>query len=73
MLGHFLVRLEGETPPQFVDCFNGGMILREHDCEQFITASGLEFDPKLLEKNATPTMLARMVRIWVKYFVVCCR
>jgi regulator of sirC expression with transglutaminase-like and TPR domain len=62
MPGHFLVRLEGETPPQFVDCFNGGTILREQDCEQFITASGLEYDPKLLEKSSTPTMLARMLR-----------
>jgi len=62
MPGHFLVKLEGETPAQFVDCFNGGTILREEDCEQFITASGLEYDPTLLEKSSTPTMLARMLR-----------
>jgi regulator of sirC expression with transglutaminase-like and TPR domain len=62
MPGHFLVRLEGETPVQFVDCFNGGTILREQDCKQFITASGLEYDPTLLEKNSTPTILARMLR-----------
>ena len=62
MPGHFLVKLEGETPPQFVDCFNDGTILREQDCEQFITASGLEYDPKFLEKSSTPTMLARMLR-----------
>jgi regulator of sirC expression with transglutaminase-like and TPR domain len=62
MPGHFLVRLEGEAPPQFVDCFNGGTILREQDCEQFITASGLAYDPQLLEKSSTPTMLARMLR-----------
>jgi len=62
MPGHFLVKLEGETPPQFVDCFNGGTILREQDCEQFITASGLQYDPKFLEKSSTPTMLARMLR-----------
>jgi regulator of sirC expression with transglutaminase-like and TPR domain len=62
MPGHFLVKLEGETPPQFIDCFNGGTMLREQDCEQFITASGLEYDPKLLEKSSTPTILARMLR-----------
>jgi regulator of sirC expression with transglutaminase-like and TPR domain len=62
MPGHFLVKLESETPPQFVDCFNGGTILREQDCQQFITASGLAYDPQLLEKSSTPTMLARMLR-----------
>ena len=62
MPGHFLVKLEGETPPQFVDCFNGGTILREQDCEQFITASGLDYYPQLLEQSSTPTILARMLR-----------
>ena len=62
MPGHFLVRIEGETPAQFVDCFNGGTILQEKDCEQFITASGLDYDPRFLEKSSTPTMLARMLR-----------
>ena len=62
MPGHFLVKLEGETPAQFVDCFNGGTILREQDCEQFITASGLDYDPQFLEKSSTPTILARMLR-----------
>jgi regulator of sirC expression with transglutaminase-like and TPR domain len=62
MPGHFLVKLEDETPAQFVDCFNGGTILREQDCEQFITASGLDYDPILLERSSTPTMLARMLR-----------
>jgi regulator of sirC expression with transglutaminase-like and TPR domain len=62
MPGHFLVKVEGETPAQFIDCFNGGTILREQDCEQFITASGLAYDKQLLEKSSTPTMLARMLR-----------
>jgi len=62
MPGHFLVKLEGETPAQFVDCFNGGTILREEDCEQFITASGLDYDPKFLEKTSIPTILSRMLR-----------
>jgi regulator of sirC expression with transglutaminase-like and TPR domain len=62
MPGHFLVKLEGETPPQFVDCFNDGTILREQDCKQFITASGLKYDQNFLEKSSTPTMLARMLR-----------
>ncbi len=62
MPGHFLVKLEEETPPQFVDCFNGGTILREQDCEKFITASGLAYDQKFLEKSSTPTILARLLR-----------
>ncbi len=62
MPGHFLVKLEGETPAQFVDCFNGGTILSEKDCEQFITASGMAYDPQFLEKSSTPSMLARMLR-----------
>jgi len=62
MPGHFLVKLEGETPAQFVDCFNGGTILREEDCEQFITASGLAFQPQFLEGSSTPIILARMLR-----------
>jgi len=49
---HFLVKLEGETPEQYVDCFNGGTHIREKDCEQFITASGLDYDPQLLEKSS---------------------
>ncbi len=62
MPGHFLVKIEEETPAQFVDCFNGGTILQEKDCEQFITASGLDYNPTLLEKSSTPTILARMLR-----------
>ena len=61
MPGHFLTKIEGETPAQFVDCFNGGTLLREQDCERFITASGWAYDPKVLEKCSTPTILARML------------
>ena len=62
MPGHFLVKIEGESTPQFVDCFNGGAFLREQDCEQFITASGLDYDPQFLEKSPTRLILARMLR-----------
>ena len=62
MPGHFLVKLEGEPPPQYVDCFNGGAFLRKEDCEQFITASGLEYSPLFLEKSPTRLILARMLR-----------
>jgi hypothetical protein len=47
---HFLVKLEGETPEQFVHCFNGGTVIQRQDGEQFITASGLDYDPNLLGK-----------------------
>jgi regulator of sirC expression with transglutaminase-like and TPR domain len=62
MPGHFLVKIEGEPPPQFVDCFNGGALLREQDCEQFIRASGLDYDPQFLEKSPTRLILTRMLR-----------
>ena len=62
MPGHFLVKIEGEPIPQFVDCFNGGAFLREQDCEQFITASGLDYSPEFLEKSPTRLILARMLR-----------
>ena len=62
MPGHFLVKIEGETPTQFIDCFNGGTILREQDCERFISASGLVYAAKMLHKSSTPTILARMLK-----------
>ncbi len=62
MPGHFLVMLEGESPPQFVDCFNGGTILQKQDCEKFLAASGLAFQPKMLEKSTTRNILLRMLR-----------
>jgi regulator of sirC expression with transglutaminase-like and TPR domain len=62
MPGHFLVKIEGEIPPQFVDCFNGGALLREKDCEQFLTASGLDYNPQFLQKSPTRLILARMLR-----------
>jgi regulator of sirC expression with transglutaminase-like and TPR domain len=62
MPGHFLVKIEGKSPSQFVDCFNGGTFLREQDCEQFITASGLDYNPQFLEKSPTRLILARMLR-----------
>jgi regulator of sirC expression with transglutaminase-like and TPR domain len=62
MPGHFLVKIEGEPPPQFVDCFNGGAFLREQDCEQFIKATGFDYYPQFLEKSPTKQILARMLR-----------
>ncbi len=62
MPGHFLVKIEGEASPQYVDCFNGGAFLTEQDCKQFITASGLDFYPQFLEKSPTKLILARMLR-----------
>ncbi len=60
--GHFLVKVEGESPAQFVDCFNGGTVLREQDCEQYITASGFDYHPQFLEKISTKQILTRMLR-----------
>lgn len=62
MPGHFVVRIEGVTPPLFVDTFNGGAFLKEYDCRKFIEAAGLEFHPHYLERTATPAILSRMLR-----------
>ena len=62
MPGHFLVKIEGSTPPQYVDCFNGGAFLQEEDCQQFLTASGIDFQPQYLEKSPVKGILARMLR-----------
>ncbi len=62
MPGHFLVKVEGTTPAQYVDCFNGGALLQEADCQQFITASGIDFQPQFLEKSPVKLILARMLR-----------
>lgn len=62
MPGHFLVRIEGVTPPLFVDAFNGGAFRKEQDCRQFIEAAGLDFHPRYLEKSSTAAILSRMLR-----------
>ena len=67
MPGHFLVKIEGETPAQFVDCFNGGTILREEDCEQFITASGINLRPKIPGEDLNPDHLSAHAQKSVEY------
>ena len=62
MPGHFLVKIEGESPVQFVDCFNGGTVLLEQDCQKFLTASGIDYQPHFLEKSSTKQILTRMLR-----------
>ncbi len=62
MPGHFLVKIEGSTPIQFVDCFNGGGFLQQEDCQQFLTASGIDFNPQHLEKSSVKGILVRMLR-----------
>ena len=62
MPGHFLVRLLEVEPPQYVDAFNGGALLKEQDCRQFIEAAGLDFHPQYLENSAPHAILSRMLR-----------
>jgi regulator of sirC expression with transglutaminase-like and TPR domain len=62
MPGHFLVRIQGTAPPLFLDGFNGGAMLKEEHCRQFIASAGLEFHQHYLEASPPQAILARMLR-----------
>ena len=62
MPGHFMVRAATSSPFLFVDCFNGGTVLSEKDCEKFLKESGFGFEPHFLEQTANNLILARMLR-----------
>ena len=62
MPGHFMVRVATSSTFLFVDCFNGGTILGEKDCERFLKESGFGFEPQFLEETSNNLILARMLR-----------
>ena len=62
MPGHFMVRVATSPPYLFVDCFNGGTVLGEKDCEKFLKESGFGFKPHFLEQTSNNLILARMLR-----------
>ncbi len=60
MPGHFIVRLQAE--PVFIDCFNQGVILSQHDCAKFLQDYGVDFDSHYLDPIPNEQILARMLR-----------
>ena len=62
MPGHFVVKVDAPPPYLFVDCFNGGIFLREQDCETFLKESGFGVQPHYLQESSNEMILARMLR-----------
>ena len=62
MPGHFMVRIGTSPTFLFVDCFNGGTVLGEKDCENFLKESGFGFERHFLEPTSNNLILARMLR-----------
>lgn len=62
MPGHFLVKYESERYKIFVDCFNGGALLTEKNCQRFLTEAGYGFDEKYLQQSPVRAILSRMTK-----------
>lgn len=62
MPGHFLVKFEAERYKMFVDCFNGGALLTEKDCQRFLMQAGYGFEDRYLEQSPTRAILIRMLK-----------
>lgn len=62
MPGHFLVKYESERYKIFVDCFNGGALLTEKNCQRFLTEAGYGFDEKFLQHSPVRAILSRMLK-----------
>jgi len=62
MPGHFLVKYESDRYKIFVDCFNGGALLTEKNCQRFLTEAGYGFDEKYLQHSPVRAILSRMIK-----------
>jgi regulator of sirC expression with transglutaminase-like and TPR domain len=62
MPGHFLVKYESDRYKIFVDCFNGGALLTEKNCQRFLTEAGYGFDERYLQHSAVRAILSRMIK-----------
>jgi regulator of sirC expression with transglutaminase-like and TPR domain len=62
MPGHFLVKYESDRYKIFVDCFNGGALLTEKNCQRFLTEAGYGFDEKYLQQSPVRAILSRMTK-----------
>ena len=62
MPGHFLVKYESDRYKIFVDCFNGGALLTEKNCQRFLTEAGYGFDEKYLQHSSVRAILSRIIK-----------
>jgi len=62
MPGHFLVKYESDRYKIFVDCFNGGALLTEKNCQRFLTEAGYGFEEKYLQQSQVRAILSRMTK-----------
>jgi regulator of sirC expression with transglutaminase-like and TPR domain len=62
MPGHFLVKYESDRYKIFVDCFNGGALLTEKNCQRFLTEAGYGFDERYLQHSSVRAILSRMIK-----------
>ena len=62
MPGHFLVKYESDRYKIFVDCFNGGALLTEKNCQRFLTEAGYGCDDKYLQHSPVRAILSRIIK-----------
>ncbi len=62
MPGHFLVKYESDRYKVFIDCFNGGALLTEKNCQRFLTEAGYGCDDKYLQHSPVRAILSRMIK-----------
>lgn len=58
--GHFMVGLRSENV--FIDCFNQGIVLSQHDVTKFLKDYGVEFEQRHLVPTPNEQIIARMIR-----------
>jgi regulator of sirC expression with transglutaminase-like and TPR domain len=63
MPGHFLVKYEGAETELYVDPFNDGMLMTEHDCVERLrdVFPEAQFHPEYLVKSTNQQILTRML------------
>lgn len=69
MPGHFLVKYESDRYKIFVDCFNGGALLTEKNCQRFLTEAGYGFDERYLQHSPVRAILSRMIKNLLAIYV----
>ncbi|MFI5304462.1 MAG: SirB1 family protein [Nitrospiria bacterium] len=62
MPSHFIVKYQGEWETFFLDPFNGGKILTEQECINFLTRSGYGYREEYLQTTGNRAILERMIR-----------
>lgn len=69
MPGHFLVKYESDRYKIFVDCFNGGALLTEKNCQRFLTEAGYGFDERYLQHSPVRAILSRLIKNLLAIYV----